>query len=601
MATFVDRYPDEAKVIQATFAVSFISLGIGAFFGLIQALHRTNVLRVFSSVDYYTLLTGHGVLLALVFTIFFLVGLFTWAIVVSFERSLPDIRLTWAWFGLMTTGATLAAVAILAGLFPSIPMSADVLYTFYAPMQAHPVFYIGLAMFIVGTWIAGADWFLAYREWRRDHPDERIPLQSFMVLTTMIMWYVSTIGVAVSVVFFLIPWSLGIVDSVNPLLTRTLFWYFGHPVVYFWLMPAYLLWYTVLPKLSGGRLFSDPLARVVFVLFVLLSTPVGIHHQYLDPGIAEGFKFIAMTNTMFLLLPSLLTAFTVVASVEHGARQRGGEGYLRWLGALPWRDPAFTGMALAGLMFAAGGFSGMINAGMNINYLIHNTLWIPGHFHMTVGTAVALTMMAGTYWLLPQLTGKPVYSRPIGLLQVVLWFVGMVFMSNAMHRGGLLGIPRRTAEPQYQQFDFVAAAGSVGEIRAQIALGGVLLFLSVVIFLFNVAATWADDRVDTPVDDRIPEPLSPSSGAPLVLDNLALWTVIAVVLVVLAYTLPLASIVSNSGLFGSSPGFPMVLAQNALAESAVEALASGAESLSAAPLADLPVTDAAERLWEVGR
>jgi cytochrome c oxidase subunit 1 len=300
-----------------------------------------------------------------------------------------------------------------------------------------------------------------------------------------------------------------------------------------------------------------------------------------------------MTNTMFLLLPSLLTAFTVVASVEHGARQRGGEGYLRWLGALPWRDPAFTGMALAGLMFAAGGFSGMINAGMNINYLIHNTLWVPGHFHMTVGTAVALTMMAGTYWLLPQLTGKPVYSRPIGLLQVVLWFVGMVFMSNAMHRGGLLGIPRRTAEPQYQNFDFAAAAGSVGEIRIQIALGGVLLFVSVVVFLFNVAATWADDRVDTPVDDRLPEPLSPPSGAPLVLDNLWLWTGIAVLLVVLAYTLPLASIVSNSGLLGNSPGFPVFVAFDALADSAA--------TLSSTALDATPAADLAERALEVSR
>ena len=559
MATFVDRYPDEAAVVKATFAVAFVSLGIGAFFGLIQAFHRTGLLRVISSSDYYTVLTGHGVLLALVFTIFFLLGLFTWAVTRSLERPLPDNRLTWAWFGLATTGATLTAIAILGGLVPSIDMSADVLYTFYAPLQAHPLFYVGLAMFIVGTWMAGADWFLAYRAWRSDNPDERIPLQTFMVLTTMLMWYLSTLGVAVSVVVFLIPWSLGIVETVNPLLTRTLFWYFGHPVVYFWLMPAYLLWYTVLPKLAGGRLFSDPLARVVFVLFLLLSTPVGIHHQYLDPGIAEGFKFIAMTNTMFLLLPSLLTAFTVVASMEHGARQRGGKGYLGWLRALPWRDPAFTGMALAGLMFAAGGFSGMVNAGMNINYLIHNTLWVPGHFHMTVGTAVALTMMAGSYWLVPQLTGRRLYSRPIGLLQVVLWFVGMVFMSNAMHRAGLVGIPRRTAEPQYQNFDFSAAFGSVGELRIQIALGGLLLFASVVLFLFNMLLSAIEDPIENPVDDSLVSPLSGADGSPVVLDNLRLWTGIAVVLVILAYTLPLASIVSDAGLLGDSPAFPVVL------------------------------------------
>lgn len=560
MATFVDRYPQEASVIKACLAVAFTALGIGATFGLIQALHRTDVFRFISSTDYYTYLTAHGVLLALVFTIFFLVGVFTWAVTRSLDRPMPDIRLTWAWFGLTTAGAVFTATAILAGLFPSIDMSADVLYTFYAPMQAHPLFYVGLAMFIVGTWIAGADYFYAYRKWRGDNPGERIPLQTFMVLTTMLMWYLCTLGVAISVVFFLIPWSFGWIETVNPLLNRTLFWYFGHPVVYFWLMPAYLLWYTVLPKLAGGRLFSDPLARVVFVLFLLLSTPVGIHHQYVDPGIAEGFKFIAMTNTMFLLLPSLLTAFTVVASIEHGARQRGGKGYVRWLGALPWKDPAFTGMALAGLMFAAGGFSGMINAGMNINYLVHNTIWIPGHFHLTVGTAAALTFMAASYWLVPQLTGKRLFSRPIGLLQVVMWFVGMVFMSNAMHRAGLEGVPRRTAEPQYQNFEFTASIGSIEELQFQIALGGTLLFISVTLFLFNMLASALEDPVENPVDDYLPAPLSGPDGSPIVLDNLRLWTAIAIVLVILAYTLPLASIISDAGLLGDVPGVPMWVA-----------------------------------------
>ncbi|TQQ80166.1 b(o/a)3-type cytochrome-c oxidase subunit 1 [Halonotius roseus] len=545
--SFMDRFPQEASVVRASLISSFISLFLGAVFGLIQALHRTDVFRFLDSQYYYTVLTAHGVLLVVSFTIFFLVGLFTWATVRSLDRPLVDIRYTWAWYGLMVIGTLMAVVAILGGFFPSTDISADVLFTFYAPMQAHPLFYGGLAIFIIGTWLAGADYFRAWYAWKQDNPDERIPLQAFMVLTTMLMWYIATIGVAIAVVVFLLPWSLGLLDSVNPLLTRTLFWFWGHPVVYFWLMPAYLLWYTVLPSISGGRLFSDPLARVVFVLFLLLSTPVGIHHQYVDPGIAEGFKMIAMTNTMFLLLPSLLTAFTVVASMEHGARQRGGTGLFGWLRALPWRNPAFTGMALAGLMFAAGGFSGMVNAGMNINYLIHNTIWVPGHFHLTVGTAVALTFMAATYWLWPQITNKPIFSRPIALAQVVLWFVGMALMSNAMHVMGLFGVPRRTAEPQYQGFDFVASFGSITELRMQLALGGTLLFISTVLFVSNIALSTGTPRMSG-LGKQLSEPLSPAADSPKVLDNLTLWFGIAMVLVVLAYILPLASIITDSGI-----------------------------------------------------
>lgn len=571
MSAYVDRFPGEARVIRSTFYTAFIALALGGVFGLLQVLHRTDVHRLVDSTEYYDILTLHGVLLVLTFTIFFLAGVFTWAVTTSLDRGLLDLRFTWAWYGLMFGGTFLAAIPMFGGLIDAIDMSAAVLFTFYAPLQAHPLFYLGLAIFLVGTWVAGADWIRAYLDWRSDNPDERIPLPTFMVLATLGFWYLSTIGVAIAVLAFLLPWSMGIWEHVNPLLTRTLFWYFGHAVVYFWLMPTYLLWYLLLPKIAGGKLFSDPLARVVFILFLLLSTPTGIHHQYLDPGIAEGFKFIVMTNTMFLLLPSLLTAFTVVASIEHGARQRGGEGYLRWLGALPWRDPVFTGMALAGLMFAAAGFSGMVNAGMNINYLVHNTFWVVGHFHLTVGTAVALTFMAATYWLLPQVTGRAIWNRSVALGQVVIWFVGMTFMANAMHRGGLAGIPRRTAEPQYD-IDFPTTLGTVAELDLQVVVGGTLLVLSLVLFFANVLMTLLTKTTGSIPANEFAGTLSGPEDSPAILDNLKLWFGIAVVLVILAYAMPVAAIIDRAGLFGEGGGaFPqIVLIDTLLAMSPLE-------------------------------
>jgi cytochrome c oxidase subunit 1 len=558
---FVHRYPSAARIVRWCFVVAFAALAGGGLFGVIQALHRTGYLRIISNADYYTILTGHGVLMVLVFTTFFIAGIFTWAVVRSFERDLPRPQLSVAWFGTMLFGTVLAAVAILGGLIDQIPASADVLFTFYAPMQAHVIFYIGAALIIVGSWIAGANYFLMYRDWRQENPDSRIPLQAFMVLVTFLMWYLCTIGVAVEVVLILIPWSLGIISQVDPLFTRTLFWFFGHPVVYFWLMPAYLVWYTILPKLSGGRLFSDGLARIVFLLFLVLSTPTGFHHQYTDPGIAEGFKFVAMVNTMFLLLPSLLTAFTVVASMEHGARQRGATGMFGWLKALPWDNPAFSGCALAGLMFAAGGFSGMINAGMNINYLVHNTLWVPGHFHLTVGTAAALTFMAITYWLLPQITGKRLQKYTLASIQPYLWFVGMVLMSNAMHRAGLAGIPRRTADPTYpnQGITFEGVVGGVSEMRLQIAIGGTILFVSLLLFLYVVGATWLSARSQQlRVNGHIPTPLSPAESSPKVLDNLKLWAAVAVVLVILTYVVPLGAMAADGVLNPGVPAVPML-------------------------------------------
>lgn len=347
--TFVDHYPKATRVVKASFIVAFIALAIGGLFGMIQALHRTNIFRGFvSSVEYYTVLTGHGVLLALVFTTFFIVGLYQWGVSRSLDREPESMGFTWSWFWIMTIGTIMTTIAIVGGLVPGSSISAAVLYTFYPPLQGHPLFYIGAALLIIGSWMAGADWFRSYLAWRRENPDDKIPLQTYMTLFTMLMWYVCTIGVALEVVVLLIPWSLGFVTNIDPLLPRTLFWFFGHAVVYFWLMPAYFVWYTILPKLSGGRLFSDSLARIVFVLFLVLSTPIGYHHQYADPGISIGFKFWALIVTLIILLPSLLTAFTVISSMEHGAQQRGGRatspGWARYPGTIPpswaWRWPA---------------------------------------------------------------------------------------------------------------------------------------------------------------------------------------------------------------------------------------------------------------------
>jgi cytochrome c oxidase subunit 1 len=215
----------------------------------------------------------------------------------------------------------------------------------------------------------------------------------------------------------------------------------------------------------------------------------------------------------------------------------------------------------------------MVNAGMNINYLIHNTIWVPGHFHLTVGTAVALTMMASTYWLWPQISNKPIYSRSIGLFQVVLWFIGMALMSNAMHAQGILGVPRRTAEPEYAGFDYPAGFGGFEELNIQIAIGGTLLFVSTILFLGNLILTMGNPKVSG-LAEELPPALSGPDDAPRVLDNLRLWVGIALVLVVLAYALPLAAIISRGGLLGPGVGtYPVWLVP------AFDALANAATTL----------------------
>ena len=201
------------------------------------------------------------------------------------------------------------------------------------------------------------------------------------------MWDIATIAVAIEVLGMLLPASLGLIKVTDPQLGRVLFWFFGHPLVYFWLVPAYISWYTMLPRQAGGKLFSDNLARVAFIMLLVFSIPVGVHHLFADPGVSEVSKFIQTILTMIVAVPSFMTAFNIGASLEYAGRQNGGKGLLGWIWKQKWNDPVVAAQLIAMLVFATGGMSGMINASAQLNIAVHNTSWVTGHFHTTLGTA----------------------------------------------------------------------------------------------------------------------------------------------------------------------------------------------------------------------
>src|SRR5678810_540818 len=104
--------------------------------------------------------------------------------------------------------------------------------------------------------------------------------------------------------------------------------------------------------------------------------PIGIHHLFADPQVGAGFKFVHAAMTAMVSVPTLLTVFTITASVEIAARLRGGQGLFAWVKALPWKEPAMLAVALSFVMLGFGGAGGLINMSYQLNETIHNTQWV---------------------------------------------------------------------------------------------------------------------------------------------------------------------------------------------------------------------------------
>ncbi|UCG75191.1 MAG: cbb3-type cytochrome c oxidase subunit I [Gemmatimonadota bacterium] len=527
-ASGYDLPDDQRRLVRWTIYIGYFALAAGVAHGFAQGLSyaKIDILRFFPALrSYYQGLTAHGVANALFFTFAFSNAFLP--LMTARALSRPMIK-----GFLQATLWTLVAANVMV-IWSVTTNRASVLFTAYAPLQAHWAYYLGLVLLVVSTWIASAHLYVLLARWRRDNRGERIPLLAFISVLTYVMWDIASIGIAVSFVGFLLPWSLGILERTDPLLNRTLFWFTGHAIVYAWLLPAYISWYALVPRQTNGKLVSDPLTRVVFIMFLLLSIPTGFHHQYTDPGIATSFKAFHALLTFGVFYPSLATAFSVVAALEIGGRRNGGGGLLGWIRKLRWDDPSLTAQVLAMITFVFGGITGLINASYFVNQIVHNTAWIPGHFHMTVGSAVALTLMGVAYWAIPYLTQRKLWGRKLAVAQSWVYTVGVLIMARGLISGGLDGMPRRIfrAEANYGAESWELAGALTGIGGTLMTVGAVMFFLVIVMTIFF------GKKGEGPKDIPFAETLIPASreGWDVKLDRIGLWTVAAVVLVLIAY------------------------------------------------------------------
>ena len=476
---------------------------------------------------YYASVTLHGTVMAYVLTTFFAMGFGYAVAATSLGRPIVGTKTAWLGFAICLTGTLMAAATTVAG-------KASVLYTFYPPLLASPWYYLGALLLIGGSMIWVVLMIINMAAWKRDHPGRPVPLAMFATTATAYLWAWAATGVLLELICILIPRAFGWTDLIDAALGRTLFSVTLHAIVYFWLMPAYIAYYTLVPQAAGGRLYSDTMGRLTFIMFLVFSLPVGMHHLLADPEHGSGFKFLQSFLTFLVVLPTLVTVFSIGASLEIAGRHRGGRGLLGWVRALPWDRPMVLASGLSLVMLGLGGFGGIINMSYAMNSMIHNTSWVTAHFHLIFGGAVVIMYFAVAYEMWPRITGKPLRSARLARWQLWLWFWGMLIVTIPWHITGLMGQPRRVAVFDYS----MPSMAPMGPWVIASVIGGFMLLLSALLLIVVLVCSQLGER-------SVAEPLSyalavnPPRRVPASLNGFGVWNSIVLALMIAAYGYPI--------------------------------------------------------------
>ena len=472
------------NLIKANAVAAVVFLAVGGLFGLLVALTRWPAVHLLPADWFYLVLTAHGLDVLIVWIIFFEIALLYFASAILLNSRLAAPRWAWLGFALMLIGAITVNVAVLQG-------NSSVMFTSYPPMQAAPSFYLGIILFAVGALIGCFVFFGTLVIAREERTYEgSIPLVTFGALTAAII-AVFTIASGAIILIPTLLWSMGLISYIDPLLYKTVWWAMGHSSQQINVSAHVAVWYAIAAIVLGAKPLSEKVSRMAFLMYILFLQLASAHHMLVEPGISSEWKIFNTSYAMYLaVMGSMVHGMTVPGSIEAVQRSKGfTNGLFEWLRKAPWGNPAFAGMFLSLVMFGfLGGISGVVLGTEQINLIMHNTLYVPGHFHATVVTGTTLAFMAVTYLVVPLIFRRELMFKKLAQWQPYLFGIGAAGISLFMMGAGTLGVARRHWDITFSNaqlgFDYPGAAflmmGLNGFFAILAALGGLIYIVVVV-------------------------------------------------------------------------------------------------------------------------
>ncbi|OGA52473.1 MAG: cytochrome C oxidase subunit I [Betaproteobacteria bacterium RIFCSPLOWO2_12_FULL_62_13] len=438
-ATGLTYHEPAEALMKANAVAGVVFLLVGGILALLVLLTRWPAVHLLPADWFYLVLTGHGLDMLVFWIIFFEIAVLYFCASTLLRCRLATPKMAWLGFWLMIVGALMNNFAVFKG-------DSSVMFTSYAPMGAHPTFYLGLILFAVGALI-GCFVFLGTLVVGKAEGtyNGSIPLVTFGALTACII-AVFTIAAGAIILIPTFLWSVGLIPNIDSLMYRTVWWAFGHSSQQVNVSAHVSVWYAVAAIVFGAKPLSEKVSRTAFFLYILFLQLASAHHLLADPGLTSNWKIFNTSYAMYLaVLASMIHGLTVPGAIEVAQREKGyNKGLFEWLRKAPWGNPVFSGMFMSLIGFGfLGGISGVVLGTEQLNLIMHNTFYVPGHFHATVVVGTTLAFMAITYFLIPTLFRREIMFPKLAQWQPYLFGIGMSAFALFMMGAGTLGVPRR--------------------------------------------------------------------------------------------------------------------------------------------------------------
>jgi cytochrome c oxidase subunit 1 len=297
--------------------------------------------------------------------------------------------------------------------------------------------------------------------------DEKIRISSM----SLFVWSIVATAILIisSAPISMIADGMVIYDLINPIYFTganstalgyaIMFWFWGHPIVYVAVIPAFGLIYELLPKYVGKPVYSYSSGVIALLLLMIFSGTVWGHHLF-NSGLGTLWDMIFSTTSFIVAIPSAITVFNWIATI--------------WSGKVKLTLPMMF-ILNAIVDFIIGGVTGVMQSDVGVNALIHGTYWVTAHFHFILLGVTTGMAFAAIYVLFPTFTGGRRYNSAMGKLHFYLTAGGTYVMTIPWALGGFEGMPRRVA----------GYFGIFQSYQDAAAIGGVILGIGQLIFLIN--------------------------------------------------------------------------------------------------------------------